>query len=137
MFDRISSDLKEAMKSQDKHKLSVLRMLKSKLIENKTSPKPIAEPDVVIQYAKQLKDAMVAYPAGSEPLLQLEAELATLAAYLPTQMQEADVVVLIARIVEQTQATQMGAVMKELSPLIKGKFDGKRATELVQQALAQ
>ena len=135
MFDRISIDLKDAMKAQDKHKLSVLRMLKSKLIENKTSSQPIAEPDVVIQYAKQLKDAMVTYPAGSEPLKQLEAELETLAAYLPAQMQEAQVVALIQGIVAKTQAKQMGTVMKELSPLIKGKFDGKRASELVQQAL--
>lgn len=135
MFDRISLDLKEAMKAQDKHKLSVLRMLKSKLIENKTSAHPIAEPDVVIQYAKQLKDALITYPAGSDAQQQLEAELATLAAYLPAQLNEADVVGLIRGIVEKTQAKQMGVVMKELSPLIKGKFDGKRATELIQQAL--
>ena len=135
MFDRISADLKEAMKAQDKLKLSVLRMLKSKLIENKTSPQPIAEPDVVIQYAKQLKDAMVSYPAGSAPLQALAAELATLAAYLPAQMGETEVVALIQAIVTRTQAKQLGAVMKELSPVIKGKFDGKRASELVQQAL--
>jgi len=135
MFDRISNDIKEAMKAQDKQRLSVLRMLKSKFIENKTSTAPVPEADVAIQYSKMLKDAMTTYPAGSDHYKQLELELQYLAPYLPQPVTEAEVVGFIREILARTKATQLGPVMKELSPLIKGKFDGKRATELIQKEL--
>ena len=66
MFEQVSSDIKDAMKAKDKPKLDALRMLKSRLIENKTAKKPKAELDVVIQYCKQLKDSLTEFPEGSE-----------------------------------------------------------------------
>ena len=66
MFEQISEDIKQAMKAKEKEKLDALRMLKSKLIENKTSGKPIAEVDVAISYSKKLKDSLELYPKESE-----------------------------------------------------------------------
>jgi uncharacterized protein YqeY len=51
-------------------------------------------------------------------------------AYLPKAMEESEVVALIQDI-KAKGAKDMGAIMKELQPQIKGRFDGKRASDLV------
>lgn len=135
MFDLVSEHIKQAMRDKDKDRLEALRMLKSKLLENKTSKKPIAEPDVVIQYCKKLKDSQELYPVDSEQRKKIDVELAHLAEYMPKQLSEDQVKQMIGAIVEAEPESNFGAVMKLLSPQIKGQFDGKRATELVKQML--
>ncbi len=135
MFERINNDIKDAMKNKQKDRLEVLRYLKAMLIENKTSKSPKAELDVVIGHHKKLKDSMDAYPEGSEQRTKISAELEFLSPYLPEQMNEEEVVKLIADIASKLDNPNMGGIMKDLSPAIKGKFDGKRASQLVQEHL--
>lgn len=136
MFDRINQDIKAAMKAKETEKLQALRFLKSKLIENKTSKKPIAEQDVVIAYFKKTKDSLSAFPDGHEQKKKIEVELSFLEVYMPEQLDEAKVRDIIEKIKSSLDNPNMGAVMKELSPQIKGKFDGRRASELVKELLA-
>ncbi len=140
MFDTITNDIKTAMKAGQKEKLDALRMLKAKLIENKTSAKPKLESDVVIAYYKQLKDSIEAFPVGAPQIAAVIAELKHLDCYMPKQLDENKVRSIICEIVEKLKATgkpNMGMVMKELSPQIKGQFDGKRANEMVNEELAK
>ncbi|MBL7664080.1 MAG: GatB/YqeY domain-containing protein [Bacteriovoracaceae bacterium] len=136
MFEQINEDIKTAMKNKDKVKLEALRYLKAMLIENKTSGAPKPEQDVVIAHAKKLKDSIATYPEGHEQREKIIAEIACLKDYLPTQMSKADVVALINSIKAKQSNPNMGTIMKELSPQIKGKFDGKEANDLVKAALA-
>ena len=65
MLDRVNTQIKEAMKSQDKARLSALRMLKSTLLENKTSKAPKPEADVAIAHVKKLRDSLASFPEES------------------------------------------------------------------------
>jgi uncharacterized protein len=135
MIDQLNQDIKEAMKAGEKDRLQALRYLKSMLIENKTSKAPIAELDVAIKHVKKLKDSVETYPADNPMRGKILDEIRYLGPYLPQPLSEAEVRSIIQTIIDGLENAQMGAVMKELSPQIKGKFDGKRANELVKELL--
>lgn len=133
--EQITHDIKEAMKAKDTAKLGALRMLKAAFIHNNTAVKPLDDMSVAIAHVKKLTDSLEMFPAGSDQRKETEAEIAALKGYLPAEMTEAEVVKLIADI-KARGAKDMGSLMKELQPQIKGRFDGKRASELVKAALA-
>lgn len=133
--DLISEQIKAAMKAKDKTRLNVLRYLKKLFIENDVSNKPIDEIDIVISHAKKTKDSISMYPDGSEQQKEIMAEVKILEEFLPKQLSEEEVEGIILTIKNGIENPNMGAIMKELSPQIKGRFDGKLASQLVQQAL--
>jgi len=137
MLDQISQDIKEAMKAKDAGRLGTLRMLKSRLLENKTSGKPRPELDVVIGYHKMLKDSLATFPEASEQQSKVRQEMEYLVPYLPKQLEEADVKKMIEAILSADSGANFGQIMKALSPQIKGQFDGKVASQLVKGMLPE
>lgn len=135
MLDQLNTDIKQAMKERDKERLQALRYMKSMLMENNTSKKPIPEMEVIIKHHKKLKDSLEMYPDGHPMKDQAALEIGIIETYLPKQLSEEEVSKLIDQIVGELDNPNMGAVMKELSPKIKGKFDGKKASQLVNQKL--
>ena len=85
-------------------------------------------------HAKRLQDSLELYQAGTSAHDKIIKELEVVKAYLPKAMEEAEVVAII-KDIKARGAKDMGAVMKELQPQIKGRFDGKRASELVKENL--
>ncbi len=136
MLERLNADIKEAMKAKDKERLDAVRYLKSMLMENNTSKSPKPEMDVVIAHVKKLKDSIQAFPEGNPIREKTIKEVELLSVYMPEQMDEAQVKKLIQDIIKSHDAPNMGTVMKELTPQIKGKFDGKLANQFVREALA-
>lgn len=130
MMDQVNNDIKEAMKAKQQEKLDALRMLKAEYIKNNTAAKPTDELSVTVAHAKRLQDSLEMYQAGTPAHDKIVKELSVIKAYLPQAMEEAEVVALIQKI-KAAGAKDMGAIMKELQPQIKGRFDGKRASELV------
>jgi uncharacterized protein YqeY len=135
LLQKISGDITTAMKNKEKEKLDALRYLKSMLIENKTAKAPKDELEVVIALVKKLKDSLLTYPEGHELRIKMEKEITFVSAYGPSSISEEDVKKLILEIKAKMSAPNMGLVMKELSPHIKGRFDGKRANDLVKELL--
>lgn len=135
MFERINDDIKKAMLGKDKPRLDALRYFKSMLMENKTSKAPIAEMDVLIKHVKKLKDSLDSFPPENEVRKRTEVEITILADYMPKQLDEAVVIEKIKAIIASNAGLNVGLVMKELSPFIKGQFDSKRANELVKELL--
>lgn len=133
-MDRVSKEIMAAMKAKAKTRLNVLRYLKKLFIENKTSKKPIAELDIIISYAKKTKDSLEHYPEGNQRD-EILAELKILDEYLPQALTKEEVVALIEKIKGASDNPNMGTIMKALSPEIKGRFDGKEATQLVKDSL--
>lgn len=133
--EQVTADIKAAMIAKDAVKLEPLRMLKAQFIQNNTSTKPTDDLSVVVSYVKKLQDGLAMYQAGTEAYKKLEGEISTLKAYMPQELSEAEVVKIINDI-KAAGAKDMGSLMKELQPQIKGRFDGKRASELVKAALA-
>ncbi|OFZ15191.1 MAG: hypothetical protein A2X86_07660 [Bdellovibrionales bacterium GWA2_49_15] len=135
LSEKINEDLKNAMKQGDKERLNALRNLKARFIENKTAAKVLPEQEVLVSYYKKLKDSMSSFPEGHALRLSTERELKFLDPYMPAQMAETEVRAIIQTIVGKLEKPNMGAVMKELTPQIKGLFDGKRANDLVKEIL--
>ena len=136
MYEQLGEDIKAAMRAKEADKLAALRMLKSKLLENKTAAKPRPELDIAIGYHKQVKDSLASFPEGSELRLKAEKELSYLEPYLPKQMKKEEVVALVKEIIASNENVNFGLVMKTLSPQIKGKFDGKEASAIVKDLMA-
>lgn len=134
LMEKVNNDIKEAMKAKQQERLDALRMLKAEYIKNNTAPKPTDELSVTVAHAKRLSDSLEMYQAGSDAHNKILKELDVIKAYLPAAMSEAEVVALINDI-KAKGAKDMGAIMKELQPQIKGRFDGKRASELVKAAV--
>lgn len=130
IMDQVNNDIKEAMKAKQQERLDALRMLKAEFIKNNTAPKPTDELSVTVAHAKRLQDSLELYEKGSDTHTKLLKEIDVIKAYLPAQMEEAEVIALIQDI-KAKGAKDMGAIMKELQPQIKGRFDGKRASDLV------
>lgn len=133
--DTISKEIILAMKAKDKIRLNALRYVKKLFIENDTSAKPQPELDIIISYAKKVRDSATMYPEDSQQRKDIFAEVKVLSEFLPQPLTQEDVEKIIAEIKSKLDSPNMGAIMKELSPQIKGKFDGKLASQLVQAAL--
>ncbi len=134
LMDQVNNDIKEAMKNKQQERLDALRMLKAEFIKNNTAPKPTDELSVTVGHAKRIQDSLEMYQAGTPAHEKILKELDVIKTYLPKSMDEAEVVKLIGEI-KARGAKDMGAIMKELQPQIKGRFDGKRASELVKAAV--
>jgi uncharacterized protein YqeY len=130
LMERVNEDIKTAMKARQQERLDALRMLKAEYIKNNTSTKPTDELSVTVSHAKRLMDSLEMYTAGTEAHEKILKEYAILKEYLPSEMSESEVIKLIQDI-KAAGAKDMGAVMKELQPQIKGRFDGKKASDLV------
>ena len=135
MIAQINSHIKEAMKAKQKERLEALRYLKAMLLENKTSAKPKEEMDVVISHVKKLKDSLSNFPESNPLHAKTKQEIDFLSVYMPEQLDEAAVQKLIDDIKAKHDKPHMGVIMKELTPQIKGKFDGRKASEMVKASL--
>ncbi len=145
--EKISSDLKNALRDRRAIDLSVLRMLQSairnKEIERKKGDAVLTDEEVVeviTSEIKKRKEAIEGYMKGQRQDLvdKEEAELAVLMSYMPKQMGEAEIREVAKKAIEEAGAkTQqdMGKVMKILMPRIKGKADGGLVNRIVKEEL--
>ena len=121
MMERIVNDLKEAMKSQDKFKLSVLRMLKSALQnEAINQKKELTDEDVLKVIKKQVKlrkDSLEEYKKYNkvETIADLTKEIEILNEYLPEEPSEEEIIACVNIIFEEIKPSsmkEMGLIMK-------------------------
>ncbi|GMV05405.1 MAG: hypothetical protein AMXMBFR53_16840 [Gemmatimonadota bacterium] len=138
--NRVQSDLNEARKQRDKDRTLVLSTLlselKNKEIETGGELDDGAAVQVVSKAIKQRKDAaeqMSAAGRGEMAAVE-EAQAAVLRAYLPEGLSEEEVRAMVREIVA-AGAGAMGAVMGQLMPRIRGRFDGKEANRIVKEEL--
>lgn len=148
LYDTIMTDMKEAMKSHDKKTLSTLRFLKSAIdlfkINNKMdrteSPSDDTVIEVVSKQVKTHKESIEEFKkAGRNDLVEnLLKEVQVLSKYLPEQLSEGEVRSKIDEVISSVKASSikdMGKVMKELTPIFKGKADMKLVNTIVKQKL--
>ena len=134
LMEQVNSDIKEAMKAKQQDRLDALRMLKAEFIKNNTASKPTDELSVTVAHVKRLQDSLEMYQAQTEAHNKILKELEVVKVYLPKALEESEVVAMINDI-KGKGAKDMGAIMKELQPQIKGRFDGKRASDLVKASI--
>jgi uncharacterized protein len=144
LAQKVRADMTEAMKAQQKERLSTLRMLQSALKNEQINvghDLTDEEAMTVIRKAvKQRQDSIEQYTnAGRQELADKEsAELDLLKTYLPPELTDTELENGIREIITSTGAQSkkdMGKVMKEATTRYKGRVDGRKVQELVQRLL--
>lgn len=143
--DRLTSDMKEAMKAKDELKLSTIRLLRSavknKEIDSKRELDDQGVVEVVASLVKQRRESIRMFgEAGRQDLVaKEEQELAVLQSFLPPQLSREELIELVVQAIEECGAQgvkDMGKVMKILSPMVAGRADGKAVSDLVREKLS-
>lgn len=146
--DRITEDIKVAMKAKDKVRLETVRSIKKVILEEESNARAAGkdsltetqEMDILTRLAKQRRDSIEQYTqAGRQELADGEAaELAILEEYLPKQLSDEDIAQVVDEIIAQVGANSpkdMGKVMGPAMQQLKGKADGKKVQEAVKARL--
>lgn len=146
MFDRISNDIKEAMKAKDKVRLETLRNIKKVFLEAKTAPgandtlTDEAALKIMQKLVKQGKDSATLYNEQSRADLA-EAELAQVAVietYLPKQMSAEELEAALKAIIAEVGAEgpkDMGKVMGTATKKLAGLAEGRAISAKVKELL--
>ncbi|RRJ66714.1 GatB/YqeY domain-containing protein [Paenibacillus oralis] len=144
LSERLNEDMKQAMKNQDKFKLSTIRMVRATMknleIDLKRTLNDNEVLDILSREIKQRKDALQEFEkAGRDDLAeQVKAEAEILAEYLPEQLTEEEIKVIVQQTIQETGASSkadIGKVMSALMPKVKGRAEGKLVNQAVQQLL--
>ena len=147
MFDRISNDIKDAMKAKDKVRLETLRNIKKVFLEAKTAPgandtlTDDAAMKIMQKLVKQGKDSATLYnEQGRADLAEAElAQVAVIEAYLPKQMSAEELEVALKAIIAEVGAEgpkDMGKVMGTATKKLAGLAEGRAISAMVKQLLA-
>jgi uncharacterized protein YqeY len=146
--DRISEEIKSAMKAKDKIRLETVRGIKKAILEKEVALRPKGqdslteeqEIELLVQQAKQRRDSIEQYQqAGRDDLAQKEAqELAIIESYLPEQIDDEKLNSILDEIITSVgaiSAKDLGKVMGVAMKQLKGKADGKKIQALVKNKL--
>jgi uncharacterized protein YqeY len=143
---RLGEDFKQALRSGDKLRVSVIRLLMA-LIKNREVEKrgPLTDAEVlqaIVASCKQRQDAIEQYRQGKRQDLadKESAELELLQSYLPKPLTPEELRTMVLEAIGEVQATsvkEMGKVMGVLMPRVTGRADGKMVNTLVREALSK
>ena len=143
--ERLVEEMKQAMKSNDKAKLSTIRMIRS-AVKNKEIDlrKPLDDDAIsrVIQgMVKKSEESIEQFKAGKRmDLVEKETkEIEIMKSYLPQPLSREEVLKVIDQTIEETQASSLrdlGKVMKTVMPKLGGKVEGALVNQLVKERLS-
>lgn len=147
--ERITEDMKAAMKAKESAKLGAIRLLLSAVKQREVDERIILDDASVVavveKLTKQRKDSVTQYEAaGRNDLAELEKfEIGVLAAYLPEKMSAEEVAAAVATAIAEIGASgeklapaDMGKLMAVLKPRLAGKADMAEVSKLVKAKLA-
>lgn len=143
--DRITADMKTAMREKDKERLATIRMLTAAIKQREVDERiELTDDDVVAiveKLVKQRREAEAQYRAGERADLadQEAAEVAMLTPYLPEQLSDAEIDALLEQAMADTGAESMrdmGKVMGQLKPKVAGRTDMSALSAKIKARLA-
>lgn len=132
MEDKLQKDMVEALKSGEKERLTVLRGLKASIMKEKIDKKKEINDELIIDCAsreiKSLNESIEEFKKGNREDLvsKAEFEISVLKEFLPEQLSEEEVDKIIDDAfnkINPSSMKDMGSVMKEVTPKVKGRFD--------------
>ena len=145
--EKMSTELKAAMKAKDKVRLGTIRLIKAKILEAETA-KGAGDLDeqgliaLLQTMKKQRRESITQYEKGGRVDLadKERAEIEVIESFLPAQLDDAGLAALVEEVVADLGATDqkaMGAVMKEAKARLAGRAEGKRLADMVRQRLSR
>jgi uncharacterized protein len=137
LLERVSEDVKQAMRAGDTLTRDTLRMLKSEL----TRPDAPDAMSVLVKAVKSRAESADEYERGGRPELAAKerAEIAILERYLPARMSDDEALAAVRSIAAEIGASEkkdLGRLIKEIMARHKGVIDGKLASALAAKVLA-
>jgi uncharacterized protein YqeY len=146
MKDQLRADLTTAMKARDETRTRTLRMALTSITNEEVSgaaARDLTDDEIVrilTREAKRRREAAAAFAeAGrAEQAAAERAEEDVLASYLPAQLDDAELAVLVADAIAETGAAGpggIGQVMKALTPKVAGRAEGSRVAAMVRSQL--
>ena len=142
--EKITEDMKAAMKARESDKLAAIRLLQAALKQKEVDERVDLTDDIVLsiidKMLKQRRDSIEQYAAGNRPDLvaREEFEVGVLSAYMPAQLSETEVDAIVAGVIAETgavSAKDMGKVMNALRPRVAGRADMGKLSGLVKAKL--
>lgn len=147
-YQTILADLKSAMRNKDAARLNVLRSLKAAIQQKEISERKGGEGtlsdeqvnSVLMKAAKQRKESIDQYEKyeRSDLARQEKEELAIIESYLPKMLDEDEIRGIVQNAIAETGASSsqdMGRVMGNVMPRLKGKADGALINKVVKEQL--
>ena len=144
--ERITAEMKVAMKARDALRLGTLRMIKAEIIKQETEPGASAMDEAALvrllqSMKKQRMDAIGLYEKGGRQDLadKERGEITILEDFMPAQMDEAELASVVETVVTELGATSMkdmGRVIKAVMARTAGSVDGKRVSTTVKMRLS-
>ncbi len=142
---KLTDDLKQAMRSGDKVRRSVIRLVMAAIKNTEIAQQAtLADADILGIIAKEVRqrhESIEAFKMGDrqDMLAQEEAELAILNEYLPQQMTREELVAAARQVIEEVGALGLGdkgKVMPKLIAQLKGRADGREINAVVTELLS-
>ena len=142
---RIQSDMKDALRAGDKQRLGTLRLAFSDIRKVEIDERIEVDDDRVLRIldkmTKQRRDSLAQYEKAQRQDLadQERFEIGVLAEFLPRQLDDTEIDILIAEVISQTGATsmqEMGKVMGIIKPRAQGKADLGNISRKVKEKLS-
>ncbi len=143
--ERLIEEMKQAMKSNDKLRLSAIRMirsaLKNKEIELRKKLEDEEAAKVIQAMVRKSEESVEQFQAGGRMDLvdKEKKEIEIMKSFLPQPLSQEEILKIIDQSIQETQASSMkdiGKVMKLVMPKIGGKADGKLINQLVKERLS-
>ncbi|MBO6145601.1 MAG: GatB/YqeY domain-containing protein [Bacilli bacterium] len=145
MKEKLQKELIEAMKAHDKKKIDVIKLVKATIQNEEISTKKELSDEEVLsiinKQVKMRKDAISDFEkAGRQDLIdQYNSEIELLNEYLPKELTEEEAMQIIDEafnLVNPTGPSDMGKIMKEVSPKLKNRFDMGKASKIIKDKLS-
>jgi len=142
--DRLTEDLKQAMRQGDERRKSTVRLVRAAITNAEIERGEELGDDevlaIIAKEAKQRREAVTEFAKGGRQDLvaQEEEELQILLSYLPAQMSRDEIEVAARQVIAEVGATsmaQMGEVMRRLMSQLKGQADGSLVNQVVKEIL--
>ena len=143
--ERLIEEMKRAMKSNDKLRLSTIRMIRSALKNKEIELRKKLEDEEVVKVIQAMvrkgEESVEQFQAGGRmDLVEKEKrEIEILKSFLPQPLSQEEILRIIDQSIQETQASSakdIGKVMKSVIPKIGGKADGKLINQLVKERLS-
>jgi uncharacterized protein len=144
--DRITDDMKSAMRAGEKDRLATIRLALAALKQREVDERIVLDDTQVLavieKMIKQRREAITQFEAGGRADLVAKeaAEIVVLQTYLPTQMSDAEIDAVITEAIASTGATSikdMGKVMGAVKAKAQGKADMGAVSARIKQKLSQ
>ncbi|NOY61386.1 MAG: GatB/YqeY domain-containing protein [Calditrichaeota bacterium] len=145
IFEKLTSDMKDAMKAGDKERLSTIRLLRGQIkdaaIDKRDDLDEEEEIVILSNAAKKRRESIKIYSeAGRDDLAGKEQrELDVIQSYLPQQLSAEEIEKIVDEAIEETGAQSMkdmGRLMGAIMPTVQGRADGKQINEMIRQKLS-